>query len=276
MNIAKTLPVDMPLPILLTDVVGTLGNDAASTLRTMSTLSPSTLSPSLRSDLMRFADEACDTDLLPVLAAIVRHAKSLSLHLHLRDRIIVLSVFPREQQFYCNFDVCALRADEMSRLRLVHVGPVLATESRGLADVGVPHVRVLATLLWQLALHGPREELLPEIAGPARYRLAPGVPLRSLPMDAWILPIMQRLRGEASTLQELAPRTAAEQARARRLLNAIYLQGRLMITRSLPMQRQASIVPRSARSAARPHRPSAELKPARAMSSSAAQLSEVK
>jgi hypothetical protein len=114
-------------------------------------------------------------------------------------------------------------------------------------DVAVPHVRVLATLLWQLALHGPRDELLPEIAGPARYRLAPGVPLRSLPMDAWILPMLQRLRGEASTLDDLAPRTALGRARARRMLNAIYLQGRLMITRSLPMQRQAWIARQSAR-----------------------------
>jgi len=73
------------------------------------------------------------------------------------------------------------------------------------------------------------------------------VPLRSLPMDAWILPMLQRLRGEASTLEELAPRTPPGRARARRLLNAIYLHGRLMITRSLPMQRQASIARQSAR-----------------------------
>ena len=247
MHLAKPLPADMPMPILLTDVVGTLGNATASTLRTMSTQSPSTLSPSLRSDLMRFADEACDTDLLPVLAATVRHVKPLALHLHHGDRIIVLSVFPREQQFHCNLDLCALQPCETSRLRLVHVGPILAAESRSLVGVEVSHVRVLATLLWQLALHGPRDELLPEIAGPARYRLAPGVPLRSLPMDAWILPMLQRLRGEASTLEELAPRTPPGRARARRLLNAIYLHGRLMITRSLPMQRQASIARQSAR-----------------------------
>ena len=247
MHFSKTLPADMPTPVLLTDVVGTLGNDMASTLRPMSTLSPSTLSPSLLSDLRRFSGEVCDADLLPVLAAIVRHVKPLIIHLHHGNRIIALSVFPHQQQFRCDLDVCALPADETSRLRLVHVGPILATEPSGPADLGVPHVGVLATLLWHLALHGARDELLPEIAGAVRYRLAPGVPLRSLPMDAWSLPMLHRLRGEASSLEELAPRAVLGQARARRLLNAIYLQGRLMITRSLPMQRRPSIARHPAR-----------------------------
>jgi hypothetical protein len=265
MHLAKTLAADMPMPILLTDVVGTLGNGTAPTFRTMSTLSPSTLSPSLHSDVMRFADEACDTDLLPLLAAIVRHVKPLSLHLHHGDRIIVLSVFPREQQFYCNVDVCALGADEMSQLRLVYVSPVLATKSRDLADMGLPHVRSLATLLWQVALHGARDELLPEIAGTVRYRLAPGVPLRALPMDSWILPVLHRLRGESSTLEAMASQTTAGLPGTRRLLNAIYLQGRLMVTRSLPMQCHASIARRSARPAARPSRLSAQRRPERAV-----------
>jgi len=247
MYFSKTLPVDMPMPVLLTDMVETLGTDTASTLRPMSTLSPSTLSPSLLTDLRRFADEFCDTDLLPVLAAIVRHLKPLVMHLHHGDRIIALSVFPREQQFHCNLDLCAIPADETSRLRLMHVGPIFATESHGLTDVALPHVGILAPLLWHLALHGARDELLPEIAGPVRYRLAPGVPLRSLPMDAWCLPMLHCLRGEASTLEELAQRTALGRSRARRLLNAIYLQGRLMITRSLPMQRRTSIARPSAR-----------------------------
>jgi hypothetical protein len=169
------------------------------------------------------------------------------MHLRHGDRIISLSAFPREQQFHCNIDVCGLRGDETSRLRLVHIGPVVSAELHGLVDVGVPHIGALAPLLWQLALHGSHDELLPEIAGPARYRLAPGPPLRSLPMDAWSLPILKRLRREASTLEELAPRTVLGRTRVRRFLNAIYLQGRLMITRSLSMRRQASKVRKSAR-----------------------------
>jgi len=241
MHFSKTLPLDMPMPLLLTDVVSTFVSDTWPPPRPSSTLAPSTLSPSLHSDLQRFADEECGTDLLPVLAASVRHAKPLILHLQHGDRIVTLSVFPREQQFHCELDVCALPADETARLRLMHVGPIFATESRELMDVGAPHVGVLAPLLWRLALHGARDELLPEIAGPVRYRLAPGVPLRSLPLEAWSLPLLQRLRREASTLEELAPRTRLGWSRARRLLNAIYLQGRLMITRSLPMQRSFSI-----------------------------------
>ena len=247
MHFSKTLPLDMPMPVLLTDVVSTLDNDSTSPPRPVSTLSPSTLSPSLLSDLKRFGDAVCETDLLPVLAASVRHVRPLTMHLHHGDRIISLSVFPREQQFHCNIDVCALPGDETSRLRLVHIGPVVSAELRGLVDLGAPHIGALAPLLWQLTLRGSYDDLLPEIAGPARYRLAPGPPLRYLPLDPWSLPMLKHLRHEATTLEELAPRTAVGRARARRLLNAIYLQGRLMITRSLSMRRRASSVRKSAR-----------------------------
>jgi hypothetical protein len=244
MHFSKTLPLDMPMPLLLTDVVSTFVSDTWPPPRPSSTLAPSTLSPSLHSDLQRFADEECGTDLLPVLAASVRHAKPLILHLQHGDRIVTLSVFPREQQFHCGVDVCALGAGETARLRLIHVGPVLAAESRQPEDLPAPHAGLLPTLLWQLALHGARGELLPEIAGPVRYRLGPGVPLRALPMDTWIAPMLRRLRGEPATLDELAPPTLLAQSRAQRLLNAIYLQGRLMITRSLPTQRRPSVVRR--------------------------------
>jgi hypothetical protein len=245
MHFAQTLPIDMPTPVLLTDVVRMPEYDVPSTPRPLSTLSPSTLSPSMLSDLRRFADEVCETDLLPVLAAIVRHTKPLVMHLQHEDRVLALSVFPREQQFHCSLDLCALPAQAIERLRLTHVSPFLGPGPHDPAGAAAPHVGVLAPLLWQLALHGARDELLPEIAGPVRYRLAPGVPLRSLPMDAWSLPMLKRLRREATTLRELATRTT--QAQVQRLLNAVYLQGRLMITRSLPMQRRRSVVRWSAR-----------------------------
>jgi hypothetical protein len=229
------------MPVRLTDVVSMLGNDTASTPRPWSTLGTSTLSPSLLSDLRRFTDEVRNTDLLPVLAASVRHLRPLVMQLQYSDRTIALSVLPREQQFLCTLDFFALPADEVSRLRLVHVGPIPPAGAHGLTDVAQAHTGVLAPLLWRLALHGARDELLPEIAGPVRYRLAPGVPLRSLPMDAWSLPLLKSLRGEAATLEELAPQDELGQARTRRLLNAIYLQGRLLITRSLPMRCRGSV-----------------------------------
>ncbi|MDH4060301.1 MAG: hypothetical protein OEU94_05765 [Aquincola sp.] len=259
MYFAKTLPVVMPTPVLLTDVVTTIGSDAASALRPLltlqpmstlqpsSTMGPSTLSPSLLSDLQRFADEECETDLLPVLAASVRHAKALAMELHLGEADVMLLVFPREQTFRCSLDLCALPPEATTRLRLVRVGPVLESQSQATADAATPHVGILAKILWLLALHGARDELLPEIAGPVRYRLAPGVPLRSLPMDPWIQPLLQGLRGEPATIEELDTPTELARARARRLLNAIYLQGRLMVTRSLPMQRRPSVTRRSAR-----------------------------
>lgn len=245
MHFAETLPVDMPLPVLLTDVVSRFESELEPPSRPMSTLGPTTLSPSLLSDLQRFSGDVTDTDLLPVLAAAVRHATPLIMQLQLQGRIVALSVLPRDQQFKADLDLCALPAEEMSQLRLLHVGPMLSSESHAEPDPPALHVGGLSALLWRLALHGARDELLPEIAGPVRYRLAPGVPLRSLPMEAWSLPILHGLRREASTLHELAPRTLLERQRARRLLNAVYLQGRLMVTRSLPMQRRPSTTRRT-------------------------------
>ena len=73
-----------------------------------------------------------------------------------------------------------------------------------------------------------------QIVGPARYRLSLGFSLRGLHVDSAALPVLRCLREQPATLQELADATALGPDGARRLLNALYLQSGLMVTRSLP------------------------------------------
>ena len=208
----------------------------------------STLSPSLLSDLKRFADAPGGTELLPALAASVRHARPLTLHLLRGSSLVLLSVFPREQLFHCTLDLCSVPAAELARLRLLHVEPEspLAPTGAAVLRSRAAEFGVLGPLLWRLALHGARGELLPEIAGPVRYRLAAGAGLRGLPFDPRELGLLQRLRSRAASLPELAAATALEPAQLRRLLNALYLQSGLMVTRafSLPPADAAAASPR--------------------------------
>jgi hypothetical protein len=222
------------------DGADTQANAMWSTLQAASTRVSTTLSPSVLCDLLRFEDEACGADLLPVLAAIVRHMRPLLVYLQLLDRMVELSVFPREQQFRCDLDLCNLSSEDATRLQVMHVAPIPAAGSRDPAVARAAHGGPVAPLLWQMALRGNRAALLPEIAGPVRYRLAPGLPFRGLPMDPWCASMLRRLSGEPTTIDDLAEVTDWGRARTQRLLNAVYLQGRLMITRSLPPQRLAS------------------------------------
>lgn len=225
----------------------TQANELWSSLQSTSTRFSSTLSPSVLSDLMRFEDQACGADLLPVLAAIVRHMHPLLVYLQYLDRIVELSLFPRQHHFRCDLDLLNLASDEAAQLQVMHVAPLPSTGLLDPAAAYAAHSGSMALLLWTMALRGSHSTLLPEIAGPVRYRLAPGPSLRRLPMDPWSTSTLRCLGDEPASVQELAEESGSDRACTRRLLNAVYLQGRLMITRSLPLQRAAPHNRRSAR-----------------------------
>jgi hypothetical protein len=195
-----------------------------------------TLSSSLLSDLRRFSSDPGGTELLAVMAASVRHAKPLAVHLQHDRGLIILSVFPREQLFECAADLCALPHGDLFRLRLVHVEPEVPLEPHELrSEPGRPaRFTPLAPLLWMLAMHGSTSDLLPELAGPARYRLSAGLSLAGLPIDNMTMPLLEKMRNRPVSLNELAGWTVLGRPRVRRLLNALYLQSGLMITRAFP------------------------------------------
>lgn len=195
-----------------------------------------TLSSSLLSDLRRFSSDPGGTDTLAVMAASVRHAKPLAVHLQHDHGLIILSVFPREQLFDCATDLCALPHGDLFRLRLVHVEPEDPLEPHEMRNDPARPARFtpLAPLLWLLAMHGSTSDLLPELAGPARYRLSAGLSLAGLPIDPMTLPLLEKMRNRPVSLNELAGWTVLGRPRVRRLLNALYLQSGLMITRAFP------------------------------------------
>lgn len=198
----------------------------------------SSLSPSLRADLYRFEADGGTSEVLEVVAACVRHAKRVTIHLQYDERVVPLTVFPEERLVHSPLAVHQLLADPLS-LRVLHVEPAIlqppGNEASGL--VGEPRLHSpLAPLLWELAMRGGRSELLPEIAGPAVYRVTPGLELSTLPVsgDTPMLAAIYRLRRESASLREISEWAGFDREKAARLLNALYLQAGLMVSRSHP------------------------------------------
>ena len=197
----------------------------------------SSLGESLRADLYRFEADGRVSELIEVVAACVRHAQRVTIQLQLGDRVVPLTVFPGERLVHSPVPVDQLLAADPSLLRVLHVEPAVLrppgdTEA---ALVGADHLHsALAPLLWELAMQGPRTELLPEIAGPAVYRVTPGLDLAPLSVADDLRPVIDQMRHATATLREIAEWPGMGRDRAVRLLNALYLQAGLMLSRSHP------------------------------------------
>jgi hypothetical protein len=196
----------------------------------------SSLSPSLIADLYRFEADGRSSELLEVVAACVRHAKRVTIQLQLDERVVPLTVFPEERLVHCPLPMAQL-LEKSDALRVLHVEPALlqppGNEESGLVGESRLHAP-LSPLLWDLAMRGLRTELLPEIAGPAVYRVTPGLELGSLPVSGTMLAAIYRLRRESATLRDISDWAGFDRERAVRLLNALYLQAGLMVSRSHP------------------------------------------
>ena len=93
-------------------------------------------------------------------------------------------------------------------------------------------------MLWELALRGSRDDLLPEIAGNAAYRIASGVDLRALKLVGSMGAAVQKLQRQTSSLRDIAQWPGFDRQRAMRMLNALYLQAGLMVSRTHPAATQ--------------------------------------
>jgi len=198
------------------------------------------LSPSLMQDLLRFEParrQGEGLEVLEVLAACVRHGCNLLVHLQDEARVVPLTVFPAERLVHCPMNMAQLLATRLTDLHVMHVEPAV------LRPLGHPdqamvgdaeHYTPLGPLLWELALRGAREELLPEIAGNAAYRIAPGVEFQALNLTGSLAAAVQRLQRATTNLREISEWPGFDRARATRLLNALYLQAGLMVSRTHP------------------------------------------
>lgn len=211
----------------------------------------SQLGSSIWADLRRFEASPTGFDLLVVMAACMRHVHSLDIHFRMRGQLEVLSIYPQAQSFRCALDLCGLPPAEMRELGLLHVEPAATWLSPEHCLQPSPTLRTgqLRLLLWLMALHGPRSALLPEIDEPARFRLAPGLDLLSLPLDLALTQVLDRMNDRPLSADELANDSELGHAGVVRLLNALYLQSGLIVTRhgvaSWSMQRAVEVVRRT-------------------------------
>lgn len=197
----------------------------------------SSLSPSLTQDLMRFEQGGRATDVLEVLAAAVRHARSLTVHLQCKDRVLPLTLFPRERVVHCPVDLQSLVEEAHATLTVLQVEPaVLRPPGDPEPSLVGEHrlYRPLSPLMWALAMHGSRDELLPEITGTAVYRVSPAFDLAVLRASGPLRAAVQQLRREVASQREIASWPGMNRERATRLLNALYLQAGLIVSRSHP------------------------------------------
>ena len=197
----------------------------------------SQFSPSLRADLLRFGDDGGGSEVVEVVAACIRHAARLAIHLRCENRVVPLTVFAPERLVHCPMDLTELVERHLAQAQVMNVEPALLRPPGDpqSALVGELHLyQPLAPLLWELAMRGPRHDLLPEIKGPAVYRVSPALDIAALPASGALKAAIERLRRQAANLSEIAGWPALDRERAARLLNALYLQAGLIVSRSHP------------------------------------------
>jgi hypothetical protein len=195
------------------------------------------LSPSLLADLGRFEHSGRTSEMLEVLAACVRHSQEVVIYLQMGDAVLPLTVFAIERLVHCPITLDVLWANRPTEMRVLHVEPAILRPpgDSEMSLVGEEqHYHSLRPVLWEVALRGSRGSLLPEIAGNVAYRIAPDLDLGLLRVDGALTAAVQRLRGERVTMRQMADWPGMSNERAARLLNALYLQSGLIVSRTKP------------------------------------------
>jgi hypothetical protein len=195
----------------------------------------SALDVSLLQDLQRFEAAATQAgsglEVLEVVAAAVRHGRALKLMLAHEDRVLPLTVLPVERLVHAPLPLAQWALLRWRQLRVLHVEPAMGEP---MSEPGTDHSAPLVLVLWALALNGSRAELLPEIAGPVAYRIAPGTDLSALDLRGALGAAVNKLRRQTHTLGEIETWPGFDRERAMRLLNGLYLQAGLMVSRAHP------------------------------------------
>jgi len=197
----------------------------------------SALDPSLHQDLLRFEGKGRQSELLEVLAGAVRHASAVTVHLQLREHVLALTVFPVHRLVHCVLPMQQFFDQQLTDLEVLRVEkatmpvPDLPTLAQSTVQA---HYAPLGKLLWELALRGARDELLPEIAGQAAYRITPTMDLSILDLTGSLASACEKLKRQTTSLREIAEWPGFDRTRAMRMLNGLYLQAGLMVSRTHP------------------------------------------
>jgi hypothetical protein len=197
----------------------------------------SSLTPSLMADLQRFGNEASSgsLDILAMLAAAVRHGRALRALVQVEQHAVPITLFPTQRVAHSPLPMVSLLSGRLQDWKLLQVGPA-QEKTPGVAELQslVHNYTPLPLLLWAVSQRGSRDSLLPEIAGTAAYRVTPSADLRLLELTGTVLAAVERLRRGTTSLREIASWPGFDKGRAQRLLNGLYLQAALLVSRTHP------------------------------------------
>ncbi len=199
-------------------------------------LNNATLLPTtLNADLSRLQQQRRSGDPLEVVAACLRQRETALILIRLDGLVWPLTLFPRQNLYHLPRSI--IEALEAGGRDI----EVISVEPPGLRPPGhmmheriadPAHYRPLPALLWALALHAPRAELLEDIAGRAAYRVSADFVDQGIALAGALGPVLRRLRSEIASQADIAGWPGMNRQRAARLLNGIYLQGGLIVLRT--------------------------------------------
>ena len=202
--------------------------------------SVSALPSSFLGELRRVEKGAGGSDVLEVMAACMRQREAALLYLQHEGCVWPVTIFPDSNQYHSPRILGLATQRGLSDLTLIQV------ESPGVRPPGHwMHERVgaarnyhdLTPLLWSVALFGPRGRLLEELSGTAAFRALRNPTDHGLHAGGALGPSIDRLRRESVAMRDIAAWSGMSPERASRLLNGLYLDSSLMVTRHHPAAR---------------------------------------
>jgi hypothetical protein len=196
---------------------------------------PTMLPSTLLSDLSKLERGQAGGDALEVIAACMRHREPALMCLRHDELVWPITVFPNEMLYHSPRDMSEASAGGMAALQ------VLTIEPPGVKPPGhwmyervgdAAHYRPLTPLLWAMSLHGPRKLPLAEIGGTAAYRATARPGVDSVPVHGAMGSAIERMRRESVSLRDIATWPGMNNERAARLVNGLYLNAELIVTRT--------------------------------------------
>ncbi len=178
-------------------------------------------------------------DALEVLSVCMRLREPALVYLQFAELVWPVTLFPAEGAYHAPQPLSEAPERSLARVTVMAVEPPVARApgpsalSPG-ADDGYFQ---LAPALWRLALFGPRAQLLGEIGGTVSYRMLRDPRADGLSLPGALGPAAERLRRQSAPLKQIASWPGMSVERAARLINALYLDANLLVSRSAPSAR---------------------------------------
>lgn len=193
------------------------------------------LSTTLQGELRVLERRREGADALETVAACVRLRESALVYLQCDEGVWPVTLFPEQMLYHSPRSIVRGTVRALGSLKTLEVEPPGVRPPghwmhERIADADAYHP--LAPALWTLALHGPRVDLLNEIAGTAAYRALRNPATQGLATPGALGPAIERLRKESAPLRKIASWPGMSIERASRLLNGLYLASNLIVSRA--------------------------------------------